>query len=160
MSAPIFEGGKLRAQIEDARGGADAALANYHKAVLTALSDVENALVSLANSRRRVVTLGAAVELADGELVKGFLCESYAVEHAREITAVTNQWVNSYKRLFGYRVAERIYDKAFPQSTDSLVAVIDAPSSAEAEQAVEQLKDKLAPQTNVFRMVRRPPEET
>jgi NodT family efflux transporter outer membrane factor (OMF) lipoprotein len=61
VSAPIFEGGKLRAQIEDARGGADLALANYHKAVLTALSDVENALVSLANSRRRVVTLGAAV---------------------------------------------------------------------------------------------------
>ncbi len=59
-----------------------------------------------------------------------------------------------------YRVAEGIYDKAFPQSTDSLVAVIDAPSSAEAEQAVEQLKDKLAPQTDVFRMVRRPPEET
>jgi outer membrane protein TolC len=30
--------------------------------VLTALSDVENALVSLANSRRRVVTLGEAAE--------------------------------------------------------------------------------------------------
>jgi outer membrane protein, multidrug efflux system len=69
VSAPIFEGGKLRAQIEDARGGADAALANYHKAVLTALSDVENALVSLANSRRRVVTLGAAVDDSHAALV-------------------------------------------------------------------------------------------
>ncbi|HEY0270935.1 MAG TPA: efflux transporter outer membrane subunit, partial [Sphingomonas sp.] len=62
VSAPIFHGGAIRAQIENARGGADLALANYHKAVLTALSDVENALVSLANSRRRVVTLGAAVD--------------------------------------------------------------------------------------------------
>ena len=61
VSAPIFHGGAIRAQIENARGGADLALADYHKAVLTALSDVENALVSLANSRRRVVTLGSAV---------------------------------------------------------------------------------------------------
>jgi NodT family efflux transporter outer membrane factor (OMF) lipoprotein len=62
VSAPIFHGGAIRAQIENARGGADLALADYHKAVLTALSDVENALVSLANSRRRVVTLGSAVD--------------------------------------------------------------------------------------------------
>ena len=27
--------------------------------------------------------------------------------HAREITAVTNQWVNSYKRLFGYAAPRR-----------------------------------------------------
>ena len=59
-----------------------------------------------------------------------------------------------------YRVAERAFDKAFPQSTDSLVAVIDAPTSGEAEQAVTALRDRLAPQSNVFRMVRRPPEET
>src|ERR1700761_5406490 len=59
-----------------------------------------------------------------------------------------------------YRVAERIYDKAFPQTTDSLVAVIDASNSAEAEDAVNKLRDKLAPQTDVFRLVRRPPEET
>jgi hopanoid biosynthesis associated RND transporter like protein HpnN len=59
-----------------------------------------------------------------------------------------------------YRVAERGFDKAFPQSTDSLVAVIDAPTSGEAETAVNALRDKLAPQANLFRMVRRPPEET
>jgi NodT family efflux transporter outer membrane factor (OMF) lipoprotein len=62
ISAPIFDGGQIRSQIENARGGADLALAQYRSAVLTALSDVENALVSLANSRRRVVTLSAATE--------------------------------------------------------------------------------------------------
>ncbi len=69
VSAPIFHGGAIRAQIENARGGADLALANYHQAVLTALSDVENALVSLANSRRRVVILGAAVEDSRNALI-------------------------------------------------------------------------------------------
>ena len=59
-----------------------------------------------------------------------------------------------------YRLAERNFDKAFPQTTDSLVAVIDAPTSGEAEQAVAALRDKLAPQTDLFRLVRRPPEET
>ena len=29
------------------------------------------------------------------------------LRHAREITAVTNQWVNSYKRLFGYAARGR-----------------------------------------------------
>ena len=59
-----------------------------------------------------------------------------------------------------YRVAERNFDTAFPQTTDSLVAVIDAPTSGEAEQAVNQLRDKLAPRSDVFRRVVRPPEET
>jgi NodT family efflux transporter outer membrane factor (OMF) lipoprotein len=69
VSAPIFHGGAIRAEIENARGGADLALADYHKAVLTALSDVENALVSLANSRRRVVTLSAAVDDSRSALI-------------------------------------------------------------------------------------------
>jgi outer membrane protein TolC len=37
--------------------------------VLTALSDVENALVALANSRRRVVTLGQATDDSHAALV-------------------------------------------------------------------------------------------
>jgi NodT family efflux transporter outer membrane factor (OMF) lipoprotein len=69
VTAPIFDGGAIRAQIENARGGADLALAQYQSAVLTALSDVENALVSLANSRRRVVTLADAVDQSHAALV-------------------------------------------------------------------------------------------
>ncbi len=69
VTAPIFDGGKIRSQIEDARGGADLALAQYRSAVLTALSDVENALVSLANSRRQVVTLTAAANDSHDALI-------------------------------------------------------------------------------------------
>jgi glutamine synthetase len=32
------------------------------------------------------------------------------LRHAREITAVTNQWVNSYKRLFGYAAAGELVE--------------------------------------------------
>jgi NodT family efflux transporter outer membrane factor (OMF) lipoprotein len=62
ISAPIFQGGALRAQIENARGGADAALGSYRAAVLTALEDVENALTSNRNARRREVELANAEE--------------------------------------------------------------------------------------------------
>ncbi|MDB5738774.1 MAG: efflux system outer rane lipoprotein, partial [Sphingomonas bacterium] len=62
ISAPIFDGGAIRGQIEQARGAADVALATYRTAVLTALGDVENAMTSLANTRTREVTLALAVD--------------------------------------------------------------------------------------------------
>lgn len=47
--APIFEGGKLRAQVEQARGAYDEALGNYRTAVLQALADVENGLTDVSH---------------------------------------------------------------------------------------------------------------
>ncbi len=62
VSAPIFDGGAIRGQIEQARGNADVALATYRTTVLTALGDVENAMAALANTRTREVTLALAVD--------------------------------------------------------------------------------------------------
>ncbi|HEX8447081.1 MAG TPA: efflux transporter outer membrane subunit [Sphingomonas sp.] len=53
VSAPIFQGGRLRAAVEGQRASTDAALANYRQTVLTALEDVENALTALDTSERR-----------------------------------------------------------------------------------------------------------
>lgn len=50
---PIFEGGRIRAQIEAADAREEAALALYRAAVLAALEDVENALSSFARERER-----------------------------------------------------------------------------------------------------------
>lgn len=58
-----------------------------------------------------------------------------------------------------FRQAERTYDKAFPQNADLLVAVIDGPTSAEAENAVNRLRDRLAGRDDLFHSVRRPPED-
>jgi multidrug efflux system outer membrane protein len=62
ISAPIFQGGRLRAQVESARGNAAAALGTYRAAVLTALEDVENALTSNRNAGRRESSLVLAEE--------------------------------------------------------------------------------------------------
>ncbi len=59
ISAPIFEGGQIRARIEGQRAAADAALAAYRSAVLTALEEVENALrgITAAEQRERALVV-------------------------------------------------------------------------------------------------------
>jgi hypothetical protein len=58
-----------------------------------------------------------------------------------------------------FRKAEKAFDKAFPDGNDLLVAVIDAPTSGAAEDAVNRLSERLAPRTDLFKSIRRPPEE-
>ncbi|MDR3441237.1 MMPL family transporter [Telmatospirillum sp.] len=58
-----------------------------------------------------------------------------------------------------FRKAEKAFDKAFPQNADTLVAVIDAGTSAQADDAVNRLAARLASRTDLFRSVRRPPED-
>lgn len=53
ITAPIFQGGQIRARIAGQRATTDAALANYRQTVLIALEDVENALVALQNAQAR-----------------------------------------------------------------------------------------------------------
>lgn len=58
-----------------------------------------------------------------------------------------------------FRKAEQAFDKAFPQGTDLLVAVVDAPTTGEAEDAVNRLETRLKTKPDLFKSVRRPPEE-
>ena len=58
-----------------------------------------------------------------------------------------------------FRKAEEAFDGTFPQSTNQLVVVIDAPTTELAEDAVTRLAERLAPRKDVFRSVRRPSEE-
>ena len=64
VTAPIFQGGQIRARIEQQKGSADVALANYRNTILTALLDVENALQSAKASRDREAALKEAEQSA------------------------------------------------------------------------------------------------
>lgn len=64
VATTIFDGGRLRQQVEIQTAVQQQALIAYEAAVLTALEDVENALVSLANSRGRQAALSNAAEAA------------------------------------------------------------------------------------------------
>jgi NodT family efflux transporter outer membrane factor (OMF) lipoprotein len=64
VAGTIFDAGRLRQQVEIQGAVRDQALADYEATVLTALEEVENALVSLANHRRRREALGQAAQAA------------------------------------------------------------------------------------------------
>jgi NodT family efflux transporter outer membrane factor (OMF) lipoprotein len=64
ISAPLFDGGRLRQRVEIQTATQEQALLAYQATVLTALQEVENALVSLANSRQRLTALNAAADSA------------------------------------------------------------------------------------------------
>jgi outer membrane protein, multidrug efflux system len=62
LTAPIFYRGRIRRQIEIQSEAQEQALVAYERAVLSALEEVENAIVSLANARRRRESLEAGAE--------------------------------------------------------------------------------------------------
>lgn len=62
--APVFDGGRLRQQVEIQDAVQERALIGYEATVLTALEEVENALVALSENRDRQSSLRAAVEAA------------------------------------------------------------------------------------------------
>jgi NodT family efflux transporter outer membrane factor (OMF) lipoprotein len=64
VAGVIFDGGRLRSQVEIASAIQEQALIKYEATVLTALEDVENALVSLEENRRRQAALRDAAGAA------------------------------------------------------------------------------------------------
>ena len=64
ITGPIFNAGRLRAQVEIQDAVREQAQVAYEQAVLVALQDVENALVALARNRERVEALANAAESA------------------------------------------------------------------------------------------------
>lgn len=64
VTAPVFQGGQIRARIEQQKGSADTALANYRASILRALQDVEGALVAADAASRREAALREAEESA------------------------------------------------------------------------------------------------
>ena len=64
IGAPIFDAGRLRAQVDIQDAVREQALISYEQTVLNALGDVENALVALARNREREQALANAAASA------------------------------------------------------------------------------------------------
>jgi NodT family efflux transporter outer membrane factor (OMF) lipoprotein len=64
VSMPIFDGGALRAQVRVQEAAMNQASATYRATVLTALQEVEDALVALRNDRDRLARLQLAAQAA------------------------------------------------------------------------------------------------
>jgi multidrug efflux system outer membrane protein len=64
IAQTLFDRGRIRQQIEIQNAVQEQAVISYESTVLTALKDVENALVSFQNSRQRLQALNQASEAA------------------------------------------------------------------------------------------------
>jgi NodT family efflux transporter outer membrane factor (OMF) lipoprotein len=78
INVPIFEGGKLRAQVALSKDQAEEAALAYRKAVLSAFNDADNAIVAFGEEQARTVALSQsakfsadALDLARNRYVNG-----------------------------------------------------------------------------------------
>lgn len=69
LTQAIFNGGRLRSQVRSSEAAADAAFANYRGVVLTALEDVENAIVALDTARQRETQFRIAFDAANASAI-------------------------------------------------------------------------------------------
>ena len=69
LSQLIFDGGRVRGQIDSARASADGSLAAWRQSILTALEEVESAAVDLDTSDARVTALAEASEGAQNAAI-------------------------------------------------------------------------------------------
>jgi len=64
LTSPIFDAGRIRANIEAADAVEQQAIDSYRSTVLTALAETENALIACRRSAERLITLEKATRLA------------------------------------------------------------------------------------------------
>jgi multidrug efflux system outer membrane protein len=69
LSQTLFDGGRLRSQVRSQQAATEGALASYRQSVLTALEDVENALLALRASRERQAQFAIALEAANNSAI-------------------------------------------------------------------------------------------
>ena len=89
MRWPIFEGGRIRAYIEVRNAQEEQALLTYQKTVLSALAEVEDALVAYAKERTRHQALAASAE--DFRLSEVLARERYEEGYANYIDVLEAQ---------------------------------------------------------------------
>lgn len=83
LSAPLFDGGAAQAQVRAQEAALDQARANYQNAVLTALQDVEDALLAIQGDSERLTRLqAAATAAANAELLARQRYESGLIDFA------------------------------------------------------------------------------
>ncbi len=69
LTQAIFNGGRLRSQVRSSEAAADVALAAYKGTVLTALEDIENAIVALDAARQRETQFRIAYDAANASAI-------------------------------------------------------------------------------------------
>lgn len=102
INLPIFEGGRLVANVKLARAQQAAAALNYRQTVLTALQEVENALVSYRTGQQQDTAikqsrnaLERAFQLASENYKKGFITYITVLDAQRQLAQTEQQAIQA-----------------------------------------------------------------
>jgi multidrug efflux system outer membrane protein len=112
ISWPVFDAGRIRANIEIRNAQQEQALRLYEKSVLTAFEDVENALVNYGNEQTRYRSLleataanRRAVEMADSLYTEGLVPFLNVLDAQRTLYSSENDLAQSEANLASNLVA-------------------------------------------------------
>ncbi|WP_319411308.1 efflux transporter outer membrane subunit [uncultured Cohaesibacter sp.] len=102
ITVPLFEAGRLKAAVDVAEASRDEALAVYEASVLTAMEEVENAIITLSQQRRRSEKLAKAVDAyrradkASKTLYEaGSITYLELLDGQRQLYAAESSWIDS-----------------------------------------------------------------
>lgn len=140
---PIFQGGRIRANIEAQNARQEQAALRYEQSILLALEDVENGLVAFAKEQEHREALRAAVEaneravrLANARYIGGLEAFLSVLQAQQELFRSQDQLVQSqsfvltdlvslYKALGGgWEVEEPTPDTPSAQQTDAVLVPV------------------------------------
>ncbi|MDO9386113.1 MAG: efflux transporter outer membrane subunit [Thiobacillus sp.] len=114
ITGPVFNAGRLRAQVEIQDAVREQAQVSYEQTVLTALQEVENALVALARNRERVEALaiaadsaGSAAQLARQRYSAGLIDFQSVLDTERSVLSAEDSLASS--RADGVLALIRLY---------------------------------------------------
>jgi multidrug efflux system outer membrane protein len=107
IAKTIFDGGRLHSQVRSQQAAAEGAFATYKRTVLTALEDVENAIVALRSAEQRQIDYRIALDAANVSAI-------FAREQYRSGLIDFTSLLNTENQLLVSRngLAQARYDRA------------------------------------------------
>jgi outer membrane protein, multidrug efflux system len=112
LTFPIFNAGAIRQNINVQNAKQEQALANYESAVLTALKDVENALVGLVQEQQRLQDLNHAMQaseramkLAQQQYSSGLIDFQNVQQTQRSLLSLQDQYASSQGQISTYMIS-------------------------------------------------------
>jgi NodT family efflux transporter outer membrane factor (OMF) lipoprotein len=112
LTFPIFNAGAIRQNIAVQNAKQEQALATYEATVLTALKDVENALVGVAQEQQRLDDLNRALQaaqramdLAQNQYVSGLIDFQNVQQTQRTLLSIQDQYASSQGQVTSYMIS-------------------------------------------------------
>ncbi len=124
---PIFDGGRIRANIQVQNARQEQAITAYEQTVMLALEDVENALVAYAKEQNSLISLNEAVEanqraleLAKQLYANGLIDFLNVLDSERSLFAIEDQQLQSEALVLTnlvalYKALGGGWEKAYPE---------------------------------------------